>query len=376
MPGGRILPTLAILAAVAAAAASACGDEEALTGAPVEPPVGQRTDCPELGGAAPATRATPRGGPPPYGFNDGAALNGALPASRAAALQERVGAELWRVALDWRFAEPERGELELSAHDAVYCEALARGIRPIFHITGAPAWAADDSGACPTPSCIDPPQASALDDLRAFAELVAGRYPELAAIEAWNEPNLAAFWTQPDPARYASVLAAIDEGVDAAGTGVPVLGGSVSNTGRTSTETGRYGHAEFLDGMYAAGAADHMDAVAFHPYPLAPLGSSEERLTRTMAELRRALRRNGDAGRPIWITEVGLPVGAGVSREEQARALREIYDRLAADRDVEAVLFHTLLDGPGATGAGSGFGWLVDGPGGIAPRPVYREFAP
>jgi hypothetical protein len=384
VPGGRILPTLAILAALPAAALSACGDDPPLEGGPVTPPTGEMTDCPQLG-EAPGPRRAPAAGwagdegdrrSPPFGFNDGAALNGALPASRAAALQERIGATLWRVALDWRFAEPAPGELGLAAHDAIYCEALARGIRPIFHITGAPVWAADDSGECPVPSCIDPPADSALDELTGFAELVARRYPRLAAIEAWNEPNLAAFWTEPDPARYAGVLAAIDEGVDDSGTGVPVLGASLSNTARTSVAAGRYGFSEFLDGIYAAGAADHMDAVSFHPYPLEPVPSEGERFTTTMAELRRAIARNGDRERPVWITEVGLPVSAEISPAEQARSLRAIYDLFAADGDLDAILFHTLLDGPGASGPGTGFGWL-EGGGVVEPvaRPVYRSFA-
>jgi hypothetical protein len=382
---GLPLPTLAIVAVTAAAGLSACGDDPPLAGGPVEPAPGAKTDCDGLGpDAAREGRADPAGEGkptgvgrrPPFGFNDGAALNGALPAGRAARLQDVVGARLWRVALDWRFAEPSPGELELSAHDAVYCSALARGIRPIFHITGAPEWAADDSAECPMPSCIDPPADSALDELRRFAELVARRYPRLAAIEAWNEPNLAAFWTDPDPARYASVLAAIDGGVEDAGGGIPVLGASLSNTGRTSAAAGRYGFAEFLDGIYAAGAADHMDAISFHPYPLAPLGSAEERFTASMFELRRAVRRNGDGGRPIWVTEVGLPVGGGVTPAEQARTMRGVYSRLAAAGDVDAVVFHTLLDGSGATGTGTGFGWLqgggADEP---VPRLVYRRFA-
>jgi hypothetical protein len=286
-----------------------------------------------------------------------------------------VGARLWRVALDWRFAEPEPGELELNAHDAIYCEALARGIRPIFHLTGAPEWAADESGECPLASCIDPPAESALGELRQFAELVARRYPDLAAIEAWNEPNFAAFWTEPDPARYADALAAIDRGVDDAGAGIPVLGGALSNTARTSFEAGRYGFGEFLDGMYEAGAPRHMDAVSFHPYPVEPLASSEERFTGSMAALRRALRRNGDGARPIWVTEVGLPLSTEVSPAEQSRTLRRIYGRLAAAGHVEAVLFHTLLEGLETAGSGTGFGWLeVGGDGEPVPRLVYREF--
>lgn len=375
MPCGRLRPALAILAALSAGGASACGESQPPPGAPVTPAAGEMTECDRLG---PATRSAPAGPgshrPPPFGYNDAAALTGALPPSRVAALHEEVGATRWRVSLDWRHAEPEPDSLELETHDAIYCEALARGIRPIFHVTGAPDWAADDSRSCPLPSCIDPPARSALGELREFAELVARRYPDLAAIEAWNEPNLATFWTEPDPRRYVAVLAAIDEGVDDSGTEIPVLGGALSNTARTSFEAGRYGFVEFLEGMYAAGAARHMDAISFHPYPVEPLPSGEERFTRSMAALRRTQGRNGDGGREIWVTEVGLPVSAEVTPAEQSATLRRIYGRLAAAGDVEAVLFHTLLEGLEAAGSGTGFGWIErGGRGELVPRPAYLE---
>ncbi len=173
-----------------------------------------------------------RRGALPYGFNDHAGLVGTIPIAEDAELQERAGSTLWRVAIDWRFAEPERGEVSLETHDAIYCEGLARGIRPIFHITGTPEWAADPGG-CPVVSCLYPPRSSALDELSEFAALVAERYPRAAAIEAWNEPNLATFWAVPDPERYVEVLAAIDDGVESTGSSIPVLGGSLSNTSRT-----------------------------------------------------------------------------------------------------------------------------------------------
>ena len=37
--------------------------------------------------------------------------------------------------------------------------------------------------------------------------MVAQRYPEAAAIEIWNEPNVHWFWRpRPDPARYTELL--------------------------------------------------------------------------------------------------------------------------------------------------------------------------
>lgn len=351
---------------------AACGGGgEALPGAPVAPEPAAEADCPALGDGGEQAEGQ-RDRPLPYGFNSHAALAGVLGVVEEAELQARAGSALWRVAIDWRFAEPDPGRIELETHDAIYCEGLARGIRPIFHITGAPGWAAE-ARDCPVASCIDPPRPDALDELTSFARLVAERYPRAAAIEAWNEPNLATFWTEPDPARYVDVLAAIDDGVDSADSSLPVLGGSLSNTSGSGPD--RIDFTEFLRKMYEAGAAEHIDGLAFHPYPIAPYPSARERLTETMAALRRTMRAAGEGGEPIWVTEVGLPIGAELNEGEQAEALTGIYDALAAEPDVSAVVFHTLLEGQAASGSASGFGWLVLGEdGALSPRPVYKAF--
>ena len=363
------------MAALAAAAVlAACGTEEVpRPGAPVPPEANAETDCDAIEGSpgwAPVDRAAD--GALPYGFNSHAGLVGSIGVAEDAELQARAGATLWRVAIDWRFAEPERDEISLETIDAIYCEGLARGLRPVFHITGAPRWAAE-RGGCPLVSCLYPPRAGELDELRELAATVARRYPRAAAIEAWNEPNLAVFWATPDPREYVDVLEAIHDGVRSTGSTIPVLGGSLSNTSRTDRT--RADFAPFLRRMYAAGAADHMDGIAFHPYPIEPLGADGERFTETMTRLGRALRAAGAGDEPIWVTEVGLPVGGPVDPGDQARTMSGIYQRLGTDPDVVAVIFHTLLEGESEAGGGDGFGWVVPEDDEFTLRPVYEEFA-
>jgi hypothetical protein len=365
---------MGLLALALALWAAACGTEDVRTpGAPSPPEASAETECDDLEGepgSPPLERDAD--GALPYGFNDHAGLVGSIPVAEDAELQQEAGSTLWRVAIDWRFAEPEAGEHSLETIDAIYCEGLARGIRPIFHITGAPEWAAD-LGGCPLVSCIYPPADSALGELREFAALVAERYPRAAAIEAWNEPNLATFWSVPDPERYVEVLTAIDDGVESTGSEIPVLGGSLSNSSRGDSTRADFG--PFLREMLARGAADHMDGIAFHPYPIEPLGSPGERFGDTMARLRRVLARGDAEELPIWVTEVGLPVRGQIGAEDQERTLAGIYSRLSAQADVVAVVFHTLLEGEERHGAGSGFGWVVPTDEGIDPRPVFERFA-
>ena len=373
---GAFLRGIAARAALAIVlAVGACGTGEVPEpGSPTPPEADAETDCPELGGdPAEEPFSRPPGGELAYGFNDHAGLVGSIRVGEDAELQAQAGSTLWRVAIDWRFAEPVRDEIELETHDAIYCEALARGIRPIFHITGSPEWA-EDRGGCPLVSCLYPPRVDELAELRELATLIALRYPEAAAIEVWNEPNLATYWARPDPARYVEVLEAIDSGAAAAGSEIPVLAGSLSNTGRD--DAGRADFAPFLRRMMAAGAGHHMDGFAFHPYPIGPLGSRRERFESTMDRLERALRASGEGDMPIWVTEVGLPVGPTVGEEEVARTMSGIYERLADDPRVQAAVFHTLLEGESDAGSGDGFGWLVrNEDGSVEARPVYERFA-
>jgi hypothetical protein len=119
-----------------------------------------------------------------------------------------------------------------------------------------------------------------------------------------------------------------------------------------------------------------MDALAFHPYPIAPLGSPGERFSETMARLRRAMRTAGEGGEPVWVTEVGLPIGPEIRAVDVARTIDGIYARLSGEPEIEAVVFHTLLEGESAAGGGDGFGWLVPAGGGeLEARPVYERFS-
>lgn len=59
-----------------------------------------------------------------------------------------------------------------------------------------------------------------------FLEEVARRFPQAAAIEIWNEPNLSGFWKpEPQPERYAGLVASAYEAIKAADPGIQVIAG-------------------------------------------------------------------------------------------------------------------------------------------------------
>lgn len=317
----------------------------------------------------------------PFGFNDSAFITGQVDLATTLRLHREVGSTIWRLPLDWGAVEANRGEFDFSSMDEIYCEAIDHGILPLVHLTGIPVWAAEPERPCAGIPCVQPPAAEHLPALAAFAERVAIRYPQLAAIEAWNEPNLQDFWPAPDPQAYVGLLAAIYTGAKAGDPNVPVLGGSVSAGLSDNPETGSLGLRTFFEGMAAAGGGHYMDAVSVHPYPTQPLGAPTESFTPAMAAARSI--RDGAPRWPdrIWVTETGIATLPGssfstpVSEAEQERTLTGIYAQLSQAGDVDAVLFHTLVDPGFEVPGGPGFGWVATPVEGLTTKPVYCRFA-
>jgi len=126
--------------------------------------------------------------------------------------------------------------------------------------------------------------------------------------------------------------------------------------------------------MYDAGARDWMDGLSFHAYPGYPPGSGKpERFHETLATVRSLVATRDYAGRRLWADEVGAALSGTYvpySESQQASELLSHYEELAQGPDVDAVMFHTLIDG-------GNWGWLKprDSEGRIYPRPVYCAFA-
>jgi Big-like domain-containing protein len=275
----------------------------------------------------------------------------------------RVG---WvRLFVGWSAGEPSRG-----GHDRFYLDRVAadvrayhaRGVKVLLVLQTTPAWAAGPRGAGPAPPG-DP-----RDYARFAAELVRLTGPD--ALEIWNEQDSENFWTgAPDPAGYAALLRATYPAVKGVDPSVTVVtGGLVGN------------HYEFLEQLYAAGGAGSFDAVGVHTDTACLLTSPKEyyrdpngrvgRFSFTgYREVYDVMRANGDAGKGVWMTEIGWNTGSrkprsckdgavagtraeGVSERTQAAFLKLAYRCLAADPAVRVALWFSLQD----VGTGAGYG--------------------
>jgi Bacterial Ig domain len=275
----------------------------------------------------------------------------------------RVG---WvRIFVGWSLGEPSPG-----AYDRSYLNRLAdevdayrrRGIKTLFVVQDTPAWAAGARGGGPAPPA----------DADSYARFVAelARVTSPGAIEIWNEADSETFWRgAPDPAGYTALLRAAYPRIKATDPNVRVItSGMVGN------------NYEFLQGMYASGAAGSFDAVGVHTDTACLVTSPADfyrepngrvgRFSFTgYREVDDVMAANGDGGKGVWMTEIGWNTGSrrasscrdgavagtrpeGVSPMTQARFLTLAYRCLAADRAVRVALWFSLQD----VGAGPGYG--------------------
>jgi len=102
----------------------------------------------------------------------------------------------------------------------------------------------------------------------------------------------------------------------------------------------------FLQKIYDAGGKPYFDVVNIHPYVTAAKTEGPAYCAKLVRGTVEVMKRNGDAKKPLWITETGLPTDSNVTEAMQAEHLRGIYRELGAIPEVKALFWFTLHDYP------------------------------
>ena len=209
----------------------------------------------------------------------------------------------------WQQVEPTRGDFLFRSQDRwgqptpnaltnVINAAANANMKLILRIDEVPGWAGG------SPAKLDPA------DLEAYLyQAVSYGRGTIQYVEVFNEPNLPyEFGGQPDPARYASLLAAASRGVKRADPNVQVISAAVAQ--RTGGLGGSMEDVAFLDGMYAAGAASSFDLLGMHAYlgnfaPETDPRSCTPMCFRDVERFRAVMDSHGDTGKQAFITEMG-----------------------------------------------------------------------
>ena len=207
----------------------------------------------------------------------------------------------------------------------------------IARLSNPPAWSraqGNESGAFAPPDN--------LDDYGDFVEAVVRRYQgRIDHYQIWNEPNIYPEWGQRpvSPEEYTELLRVGYTRVKQVCPECVVISGALAQTIPLGPRD--LNDFIFLQRMYDAGAGDYFDVLAMQGYGLWS-GPTDRRMRPRVLNfsrplyLREIMVENGDAHKPIWITEMNWnapppelpdkPFGS-VTLEQQARYAVLAYQR-------------------------------------------------
>jgi len=178
-------------------------------------------------------------------------------------------------------------------------------LKLIVRLSNPPSWTRAD----PDIGALAPPDD--LQDFVNYAVAVAERYKgRITHYQIWNEPNIFPEWGNQfvDPARYTEMLCRTYDALKAVDPNIVVASGAIAPTISLDGFQG-YQDVIFLQNMYDNGAGQCFDVLSAQGYGLFS-GPTDRRYRLTNVNFaRHVLYRdmmvaNGDAHKPIWLSEV------------------------------------------------------------------------
>ena len=300
----------------------------------------------------------------PYGINT-FLQNEVDPAKREQAMRliSKAGITWIRQEFTWEDIEiHDKGDFEDRRHephksawekyDHIVDLAQKYDVQIMARLSNPPRWS---RALTDTVGTFAPPDDYA--DYGDFVKAVATRYQgQISAYQIWNEPNIYPEWGE-YPINAAEYTALLKEGytqVKAADPQAIVVMGALAATIELDrvrryapngwpVSPGGLSDVLFLQQMYDVGAAPYFDVLAMQGYGLWS-GPTDRRMQPRVLNFSRPLYirdvmvRNGDAHKPIWLSELGwnslppdspLPANYGrVTPEQQGRYTAIAYQRI------------------------------------------------
>jgi hypothetical protein len=247
---------------------------------------------------------------------------------------------------------PEQVKSAWEKYDQIVDLAEKYDINIMARLSNPPAWSRAMTNTVGT---FAPPDD--LSDYGDFVEAVVTRYQgRIPAYQIWNEPNIYPEWGE-YPINATEYTALLKEGytrVKAADPNAIVVMGALAATieldrqrryapdGNVSSPGG-LSDVLFLQQMYDAGAAPYFDVLAMQGYGLWS-GPTDRRMQPRVINfsrplyIREVMVRNGDAHKPIWLSELSWnavppesgipPIYGQVTPEQQGQYTALAYQRM------------------------------------------------
>ena len=311
---------------------------------------------------------------------------------------KRGGVDSIRVPVSWGSVQPVRGGAwNWSDADTLIGAAAAARLDTLPFLSSAPEWAVPVDRRVGSSRFLPVRNGKQRSGWKQFVIRAIRRYgprgsfwrenPELPrrpihTWQVWNEPNFKYFVARPNPAEYGKLVKLTASAAKAADPRAKLVLGGLFSRPIEATFNVRprqaYFAADFLQQMYRStpGIKSKFQGVALHPYT-----GSYKNLPGRIEELRRVLIRNHDAGKALFITEMGWssePPTRGNSFAKgvngQARELKGAFRLLKANQRrwrLQRVFWFSINDYAGLCNFCGGVGLFH----GETPKPAWYGYA-
>ena len=314
------------------------------------------------------------------------------------------GVESIRIPVGWGSVQQAKGgPFDWSGFDNQVEEAAKAGIKVLPFLSGAPEWAVPSkrvpgAGGLEAPARL-PVSGAARSGWVGFLTAAVARYGPNGSFwsehpgvprrtirnwQIWNEPNFKYFIAKPNPGQYGKLVKISYTALRAADPGAKlVLAGLFARPKGARTASGKHKSlnwyaSDFLSQMYkrTPGLKARFDGVALHPYTI-----RAGELPSVTEEFRDVLVVNRDAGKGLWMTELGWSSSKASSANQfakgpsgQARELRTAFKTLRNKQvkwKVRSVFWFSVDDAPGACNFCDGSGLFAEG---FVPKASWYSF--
>lgn len=315
---------------------------------------------------------------------------------------KRGGVSNVRISIAWNAVQSERGgALNWAGVDAQIGADANAGLDTLPVLGGAPAWVVPSvrvpgDGGTKAPSHLPASGAAGAGWSNFLSQAVARYGPngtfwaENPAIpprpirnwQVWNEENFKYFVTLPNPAEYGKLVKISYTAIKSVDPSAQIiLGGMFARPkgGKSKTRPKRnYFAADFLEQMYekTPGIKTKFNGIALHPYSY-----YFQELTARVEELRAVMAENHDAGKGLWITELGwssqppthsnlFAKGVGGQKQQLEGAFRLLRSKQRQWR-IKQVDWFSVDDQTGSCNFCDGSGLFREG---FVPKPAWYAY--
>jgi hypothetical protein len=257
---------------------------------------------------------------------------------RVAALMKEAGVGFVRMDFLWDDVEPEKDRFEFGKYDRLVDTLDRNGVKILGLLNYNTAWGGDRWNAAPDPALFT----------RYACEVVKRYKGKVKYWEIWNEPDQDIYWAPQDGMKaYTALLKRVFPAIKETDPTAVVLLGGLSGAVVPS-----------LKEVYANGGGPYFDAANIHPFTDPQTPDGLDRMRGICRDVKKVMEANGDAAKPIWVTEVGCPgvddpdatqpwwLGKNPDEAAQAKWVEKIYAESKRWPGVEKVFWAFFRDTP------------------------------